>query len=384
MCHATGTVLEKHQISTYFLFGKTDRALISKSEIEQIKNVKQPSGIRILGFKPSSYILPMHQLRNPTFIYPDDEHLQGSTTALTALHRSMIQKDVVAICGVKVHARSPERLGAMVAQKGKQKNTHIGGGGVVVVLVFSAWHVVYFFFVHFVLFLFFLSSLFLFFSFSLFLFFCLLSSSSLFCLLSLLEIVDSEDDRHQIEPPGFQIIFLPFADDIRQVTDSYYNREQATEAQTAAAVDVIKNGRIGPFSSSTFENPKLAKHYACVQALALFKDETGFDEENGDDEVKPDEEGQKLYLEPKVRVFMDTLPELIEPVKKVTGKKRKAAAAIPPEEAKQQKVDMHEIWKEGMVKKQSVSRLKGFLKSQGLPVSGKKADLVERVSKLYE
>ena len=223
-------------------------------------------------------------------------------------------------------------------------------------------------------------SLFLFFSFSLFLFF----SSSHFCLLSLLEIVDSEDDRHQIEPPGFQIIFLPFADDIRQVTDSYYNREQATEAQTAAAVDVIKNGRIGPFSSSTFENPKLAKHYACVQALALFKDETGFDEENGDDEVKPDEEGQKLYLEPKVRVFMDTLPELIEPVKKVTGKKRKAAAAIPPEEAKQQKVDMHEIWKEGMVKKQSVSRLKGFLKSQGLPVSGKKADLVERVSKLYE
>ena len=208
--------------------------------------------------------------------------------------------------------------------------------------------------------------------------------SSLFSLLSLLEIVDSEDDRHQIEPPGFQIIFLPFADDIRQVTDSYYNREQATEAQTAAAVDVIKNGRIGPFSSSTFENPKLAKHYACVQALALFKDETGFDEENGDDEVKPDEEGQKLYLEPKVRVFMDTLPELIEPVKKVTGKKRKAAAAIPPEEAKQQKVDMHEIWKEGMVKKQSVSRLKGFLKSQGLPVSGKKADLVERVSKLYE
>ena len=182
MCHATGTVLEKHQISTYFLFGKTDRALISKSEIEQIKNVKQPSGIRILGFKPSSYILPMHQLRNPTFIYPDDEHLRGSTTALTALHRSMIQKDVVAICGVKVHARSPERLGAMVAQKGKQKNTHIGGGGVVVVLVFSAWHVCTFFFVHFVLFLFFSFSLFLFFSFSLFLFFSFSLLSSVFSL----------------------------------------------------------------------------------------------------------------------------------------------------------------------------------------------------------
>lgn len=119
VCSATGTVLEKHQISKYFLFGKNDRAFISTSEVEQIKRVKQPSGIRVLGFKPSSYIMPMHQLRNPTFVYPDDDHYQGSKVALTALHRSMLKKDVVGICAVKIHARSAERLGALIAQKGK-------------------------------------------------------------------------------------------------------------------------------------------------------------------------------------------------------------------------------------------------------------------------
>ena len=233
---------------------------------------------------------------------------------MTALHRRMLARDVVAICGVKVHARSPERLGAMMAQK---------------------------------------------------------------------EVIDGEDDRHQKEPPGFQIVFLPFADDIRQLTDPYFDREQATSTQIAAASDMVQNAMIPHYDASCFENPELAKHYCCLQALALFKDDTGFFEDD-DDCVKPDMEGQKEYTEPAVRTFVSTLPERVEVAKKTASKKRKAEAPpLSEEEAKQMRVDMKEIHSNGTLKKQSVARLKSFLKSQGHAVSGKKAELLERVEKLF-
>ena len=314
LCNETGTFLEKHQISTYFLFGKTDRAIIKTSEIDAIKQMKQPSGIRILGFKPAASILPMHQIRNPTFLYPDDENLQGSTAALAALHRRMLVKNVVAICGVKIHARSAERLGAMVAQQ---------------------------------------------------------------------EIVDPDDERHQQEPPGFQIIFLPFADDIRQITRQYFDREQATATQIAAAGQIINNTMIPHYSASVFDNPELAKHFAALQALAMYK-EIDFTEAE-DDLVHPDYEGQKEYTEPYVKTFVETLPQaVVVEKKKAASKKRKAPASKMSEaESKQAKVDMEEINKNGTLKKQSVARLKTFLKSQGKPVGGKKGELVERIQAMF-
>jgi ATP-dependent DNA helicase 2 subunit 1 len=189
-----------------------------------------------------------------------------------------------------------------------------------------------------------------------------------------------------MEPPGFQIIFLPFADDIRQVTEQYYDREQANEEQTAAAVEMIHSAKIPGFSASTFENPRLAKHYACVQALALFKDETGFNEEE-DDVVKPDVEGQAIITEPSVAMFVETLPEYSEPAKKGSSgsSKRKAKEPlIDLKEAKQMKMDFETIYRDGLVKKQTVARLKAFLKSQGLPCTGKKQDLIDKVNACYD
>ncbi len=51
------------------------------------------AGIHILGFKPVNQLKPYHNLREPTFIYPTDRSLQGSTTAFIALHDAMLQVD---------------------------------------------------------------------------------------------------------------------------------------------------------------------------------------------------------------------------------------------------------------------------------------------------
>ena len=93
------------------MFGKYDRVSITSDEIA-IRSVHAASQIRLLGFKPRQLVKPHHQLEHPTFLYPDDDHLQGSLVALVALHRRMLSRGVVAICAVKMRPRSEERLAA--------------------------------------------------------------------------------------------------------------------------------------------------------------------------------------------------------------------------------------------------------------------------------
>ena len=112
MCPATGSALQKHQISTYFLYGKFDRVTITPEELSAIKSENLPCQIRLLGFKPRKLIRPHHHFSHPTFLYPDDESLQGSLAALVALYRRMLARNVVAICAVKMRPRSEERLAA--------------------------------------------------------------------------------------------------------------------------------------------------------------------------------------------------------------------------------------------------------------------------------
>ena len=306
LCPSSGASLQRHQVSTYFLFGKNDRAAISPAEVDAIKRARAPCQVRLLGFKPAACIKPHHQLRNPTFIYPDDEMHQGSLLALSALHARMLARDVVAICGVKVHARTPERLGAMIAQR---------------------------------------------------------------------ECAD--EHGRQTEPSGFQIVFLPFADDIRQIQDVYFDREQATEEQQEMAEALIQHAKVRSFDPSCFENPKLQKHYAALQALALRKDELDW-HEDFDDDVRADHEGLAAQAEPLARALADRLPEKVDPPPKGSKKRKATAAPIDEKVRKQQRMDFLQMEEEGTLDKQSVPRLKAFLKSQGLPLSGKKADLVTR------
>jgi ATP-dependent DNA helicase 2 subunit 1 len=187
------------------------------------------------------------------------------------------------------------------------------------------------------------------------------------------------DEDGQVEPPGFQLAILPFADDMRQIVDKFFNRETATEAQTAAAEDLIESCSIPPFNATLFSNPKLAKFYSCLQALALNKDDIEWNEEE-DDNVYGDAEGMVEYAAAPARAFAEMLPAATEKVAKASSKKRKAAPEkIDPAVVKQMKFDFTEYRSAGTLKKQSVSILKAFCKAQGLSATGKKADLLKRV-----
>ena len=109
MCPSTGSVLQKHQISTYFMF-----ASMIASQLLQMKLL--PSGlfmllqIRLLGFKPRQLVKPHHQLEHPTFLYPVMT-TTGSLVALVALHRHALAWSRSNMCG-QMRPRSEERLAA--------------------------------------------------------------------------------------------------------------------------------------------------------------------------------------------------------------------------------------------------------------------------------
>ena len=57
-----------------------------------------------------------HQLRSPTFLYPDERSMPGSTKAFIAFHAAVLAKDRMAVCSfVRTKAAEP-RLVALLPQ----------------------------------------------------------------------------------------------------------------------------------------------------------------------------------------------------------------------------------------------------------------------------
>lgn len=97
-----------------------------------------------------------------------------------------------------------------------------------------------------------------------------------------------DEDGTQLIPPGLHVIYLPFADDIRELS-LFKLKEPASEEQISLAKQVVKKLRIR-FDSRSFENPILQKHYAALQALALEREQV----EAVPDYVLPDVEGMQI------------------------------------------------------------------------------------------
>jgi len=112
-----------------------------------------------------------------------------------------------------------------------------------------------------------------------------------FCaLLPQLEAVDPDDGFKT--PQGFNMIFLPYADDIRspETVVPANIQPKITEEQIKAAKLLIKNLAI-EFDSRQFENPAIQKFYSAIQALALGEAQP----EHIKDIMQPDYEGMSKF-----------------------------------------------------------------------------------------
>jgi ATP-dependent DNA helicase 2 subunit 1 len=53
--------------------------------------------MQLIGFKPKSSLKPYYNIRPSYFIYPDEEHVKGSSQFFDALINNLIEKDKIAL-----------------------------------------------------------------------------------------------------------------------------------------------------------------------------------------------------------------------------------------------------------------------------------------------
>eukprot|EP01114_Cavostelium_apophysatum_P012748 TRINITY_DN2924_c0_g1_i1.p2 TRINITY_DN2924_c0_g1~~TRINITY_DN2924_c0_g1_i1.p2 ORF type:complete len:398 (+),score=128.73 TRINITY_DN2924_c0_g1_i1:75-1268(+) len=184
-----------------------------------------------------------------------------------------------------------------------------------------------------------------------------------------------EEDGMQRTPPGFHIVYLPFADDIRNVAVEPFPKAENHRLHVEKAKKIVKTLRI-KFDSRNFENPALQKHYAGLQALALEREGI----EPVEDMIQPDEEGMAKYSN-VVEDFIKSgvLPEGYDPfhytAKKAAGSKRVREDGGLTDE------NINRIVTDGTIHKYTVPELKAFLKEKNVKFSSKdkKGDLVAKV-----
>lgn len=186
----------------------------------------------------------------------------------------------------------------------------------------------------------------------------------------------------QIKAPGFNMIILPFADDIRHLrfSDDGEEKEQAIVASheqidkaKALINKLILSGRYNPDS---FDNPVLQRHYANLQALALDQEPEG----SLQDPTIPDYErirskaGEQI-MEFKESIGLKDVNEISEPSVKT---KRSAASADYDcvKEIDAVKSDT------GALAKFTVNDLKTYLESVGIKAKRVKAEIIGQFSEL--
>jgi ATP-dependent DNA helicase 2 subunit 1 len=126
-------------------------------------------------------------------------------------------------------------------------------------------------------------------------------------LLPQLEVID-ENDGCQVVPPGFHVIYLPFAEDIR------FNPilETPTAPSLSDKVDEVVSKIIQEMSfpddfaySKEIENPALKAYYSVLQAIALNEDELEWKPE-ADDKLRPSDIVENCCID------VDKLKHLLE------------------------------------------------------------------------
>jgi len=189
---------------------------------------------------------------------------------------------------------------------------------------------------------------------------------------------DREDDtKVQQTPPGFHVVFLPYADDIRKVNFEE-NLPTATADQVNKAKDIVKALRF-QYKPNSLENPALQHYYSNLEAMALDRDKP----EEITDQTLPNDALMVKRAGKHIQEFKD----LVFPAGYTAGPKRKApgAAGGPAKKPKPEPTDINieQEAKAGRLEKLTVAALRECAKNLKLPGTGKKADLIDAINECF-
>ncbi|KAI0294877.1 SPOC like C-terminal domain-containing protein [Multifurca ochricompacta] len=166
------------------------------------------------------------------------------------------------------------------------------------------------------------------------------------------------------EPSGFHLIPLPFADDIRAAP---------IEEGIRAGKELVDAAKMNSaYQPDSYPNPALAFHYAQLEATA-FREE--FDPDSFEDHTLPKYNTIQRKAGPLIKEWLKCLQndESAKAVIVEAGSKRKADVSLSEAEVRSR-------YESGGLMQLRVDQMKDFLKSKSLALSGKKADLTERIA----
>ncbi|XP_044311214.1 X-ray repair cross-complementing protein 6 isoform X2 [Varanus komodoensis] len=189
-----------------------------------------------------------------------------------------------------------------------------------------------------------------------------------------------DEQNVQTAPPGFHLIYLPYADDKRKI--DFTEKVTANEEQVNKMKEIVQKLRF-KYRSESFENPVLQQHYMNLEALAL-------------DLMEP-EKAEDLTM-PKVEVMDSRLGTLAEEFKQLVyppgydpdgkvAKRKKGNGTDQPEKKAKIEISEEELRnhvQKGTLGKLTVPVLKDVCRIYKLTGGGKKQELLDAVTKYFK
>lgn len=182
------------------------------------------------------------------------------------------------------------------------------------------------------------------------------------------------EDGSQASPPGFHIIYLPFADDMRSPeanTDfTGAERAQPGEEAIAAAETVCAALSLPDFYAGAVMNPSLQRHYEVLECKALGVQEPPVEEALEGDETQPaideaepadPDHPERGTLGDLIQAFKDAVGVTDDEPKKAAGKRK---AAAPVNAAGVEALGVEDKAAQGSLKSLTVEQLKMWLKAR--------------------
>lgn len=192
------------------------------------------------------------------------------------------------------------------------------------------------------------------------------------------QMEEVDEGKVQITPPGFNVIYLPYADDFRTIDPP--RCPAASQTQVDKMKEIIYKLRF-KYRSDGFENPVLQQHFRNLEALALDM----MAPEEIEDLIMPKVDQIDQRLGSLVEEFKDLVyPDGYNPESKPAPKRKTAEAGGGAEKKPKVEVTQDELkahFQNGTLGKLTVPVLKEACKQFGIKTTGtKKQDLIDALS----
>ncbi|PSC68239.1 ATP-dependent DNA helicase 2 subunit KU70 [Micractinium conductrix] len=193
----------------------------------------------------------------------------------------------------------------------------------------------------------------------------------------------------QMVPPGFNLITLPFSDDLRQPERNQEftgaHRAAPGDEGVAAAEELVAAMQMPDFFPGELRNPVLQRYYEVLEAKALYEEPPPVEE--AQDDTQPWwSEGEALpggEESGDSRTYSDIISKFKEATRlgdDEAAKAPKRKAVAPALADTLAALDVEGRAARGELPTLRVDDLKAWLRSQGKPISGNKAELVARIN----